>query len=108
MELRFDNLTNEQLDYFVALAEGILEGMPKESKSRYWTLADIGDKMVPDDWRPTVNESQARPIIEREGIWITQDSGRFKATCRQTSASGDTALVAAMRCFVALKYGFQF
>ena len=55
--------------------------------------------------------AQGGPIIERERISINYDaSGRYSQGWRAFSAKmpimlGDTPLIAAMRCYVATKYG---
>ena len=56
---------------------------------------------------PSVNWSQGGPIIEREKITPHADFEEWVAQAWQSNVteSGDTLLVAAMRCYVSLKAG---
>ena len=58
---------------------------------------------------PSTNWSLAGPIIEREGISLqdpcTSDIDAWRGFCGGSQQYGPTALVAAMRCYVASKLG---
>lgn len=94
MKIKTSKLIGEQLDWAVAKAKGWSTHLP-------WD-----DRCVPStDW------SQGGPIIEREEIatrptrfgWeaVTEQSDYY-SVCR---LFGPTALIAAMRCYVASKLG---
>ena len=91
-------------------AVGVCEGMPPN-------YFDADDKAFTDDegmlFCPSTNWSQGGPIIEREKI--TLNTTHFPNTSNVTwvarhpnvlfSYFGETALIAAMRCYVASKFG---
>ena len=102
------------LDHFVAVALG-------------WKIVNWGDKAVwvqasgegrfrcnVADWHPSTNPAQAWPIIEREGITTSRtvhgfwEAYRRPAGLQEFYQVADTALIAAMRCFVASKLGEEF
>ena len=96
-------LTGVSLDWAVAMAEGLVNG----------DNLDIGfiRKM---GFTPSTNWAQGGPIIEREGINLDhyakypQWSAWTPAPeCEsgETQAFGPAPLIAAMRCYVALKLG---
>lgn len=104
-------LIGEDLDYWVAKAEGIAEVeiiggrceavLPGEDGEEYWT-----------EYRPSLSWATAGPIIEREGIGLKSPScigdwGVWAAWERGAvdGETGPTPLVAAMRAYVASKYG---
>lgn len=96
------------LDWLVAKAEGKKPGYE-------YTLFDpiifVGD----DEYGPSTNWSQGGPIIERECINLTYRHPNFTGLWTAFNDDwdddkngvncGDTPLVAAMRCFVAVKLG---
>ena len=60
----------------------------------------------PEDYSPSTNWAQGGPIIEREEIAILLEYPKsWWATDGDTRSSGDTPLIAAMRCYVASKLG---
>lgn len=103
-------LSDTQLDYWVAKAEGI--EVKYSSAGEYWRIEG-----EPDDrqWLPHRDWAQAGPIMEREGIgffraatpdaaqvdepWVASDAQESFIYC------GTTPLVAAMRAYVASKFG---
>lgn len=111
--IQTSELTGAALDWAVAKCEGLevyfddgvvcLKGQPFDNNSHYWL--------------PTQNWDQGGPIIEREEIgtkrnapcsvgheWETRGSITAKgAGCR--FAYGPTPLIAAMRCYVASRFG---
>jgi hypothetical protein len=58
-------------------------------------------------YSPSTNWTQGGPIIERERIAIKpfKDGGEWLAKLRTHQHDGPTALIAAMRCFVASRLG---
>jgi len=60
-----------------------------------------------DGWvfTPTTDWAQGGPIIEREGLAVWKNNGYWEAEAASNWAKGDTALIAAMRCYVASKMG---
>ena len=88
--MKTNELTGVALDWAVAKCEGLLHD----------------DGTVSDYWQPSELWEQAGPIIEREMIDIVclpTKQGGF--VWRTFYADGPTALVAAMRCYVASKLG---
>ncbi|WP_194725196.1 phage protein NinX family protein [Noviherbaspirillum malthae] len=105
------DLENVQLDHWVAKAEGI--EVKYTHAGEYWRVMDEPTEI---QWIPHKDWTQGGPIIEREGIgfyrapspdqpdygdepWIASDA-RDTYTYR-----GSTPLIAAMRVYVASKYG---
>jgi hypothetical protein len=109
------------LDAAVAMAEGYASpaAVPLELRGEYWDEAmDTGGHF---DWRPSDLWNQGGPIIERKRINLIVDGqgsrAGFDLTDRMVDASGtieldlqdeqrgSTPLIAAMRAYVASKYG---
>ena len=108
MKLKTTELQRSALDWAVAKCEFNEPHYEPDDWLVYVTERDSDD----DGWifKPSTNWSQGGPIIERERIstqttedyWyadLTTESGAF------IQLVGDTALVAAMRCYVASKLG---
>ena len=100
--MKTSELTGNALDWAVAKCEGIGLG-PRGSVVYYFE----GD---PAMWQPSSNWKQGGPIIEREMIeigahepegfeWVARDYWR------ETTMTGPTPLIAAMRAYVASKLG---
>ena len=97
------NLSGKSLDYAVAMCEGLDNFSSIPSIKFYYNPST--------DWR------SGGEIIEREGLsikylTITDDTFRWAATQKPTikqitpkACYGETALIAAMRCYVASKHG---
>jgi hypothetical protein len=72
---------------------------------RQYDFTSFQDYAPHRDWR------QGGPILEREDIWPSRYYGAaegkkvYQATLRHTYMQGPTPLIAAMRCYVASKYG---
>ncbi len=107
MKIKVAELEGAKLDFFVAKAEGrevYLHGGNcfLRGGQRDWHANPMGYYSPSTEW------SQGGPIIEREGITIcpahpkgwsaTIDDERWEDDCA-------TPLIAAMRCFVASKFG---
>ncbi|PLC06392.1 hypothetical protein CY658_04985 [Variovorax sp. RO1] len=121
--MKTSELTGAQLDYWVAKAEGHRVRLVGELVVFYEGGDDSGlkERRGPE-FSPSTDWSDGGPIIEREriGVWSGVDpysgksadalwfsegsgtsSGRAKAT-------GPSSLVAAMRAYVASKFGEDF
>jgi hypothetical protein len=110
MKIKTSELTGAALDWAVAKCEG-----PNSMASCYY------DEDVPlcleewpeSLWEPSTNWAQGGPIIEREGVTLTQydDYPNWSATLyatdynEHTHVTAPTPLIAAMRCYVASKLG---
>lgn len=96
MKIKTFDLIGRPLDWAVAKCEGINQNVPDNPVDRPMSYT----------YRPSTEWAQGGPIIEREGISVTQFGGAWKAsTLRQPAVLGPTHLVAAMRVYVASKLG---
>ena len=111
--LQTKHLTGRALDYAVAVAEGgtdfLFDGIT-------WGFKLGGaTKVLAKGWSPSMSYSpstdwsQGGPIIEREKINLETrddpDGFYWVALVPNHRGDGPTALIAAMRCFVASKLG---
>ena len=98
--MKTSELTGAALDWAVAKCEGIGLG-PRGSVVYYF-------EGEPAMWQPSTDWSQGGPIIEREGVSL-EYSAQPEKWCACIMADqevyGPTALIAAMRCYVASKLG---
>lgn len=93
--MKVSELTGPELDRWAALAHGM--------------------KLYHDTWQPSRNWAQGGPLIEQERISINQDLDQHLGNDHIAFAHmpgkvwegcfGATPLEAAMRCFVASKFG---
>lgn len=119
MKIKADGLIGAALDWAIATCLGRTIkldpmgfgcGTPEGS---YWIWEDQeSNSQKTCYWRigggysPSSIWDQGGPIIEREGISVTQFGGAWKAsTLRQPAVLGPTHLIAAMRCYVASVMG---
>lgn len=94
--MKTSELTGVALDWAVAKCEG------------YETLMQKGRLNNTDNgWSPSTNWAQGGPIIEREriridprGVWCAAHD-----SCEWTYYTGETPLIAAMRCYVVSQLG---
>jgi len=96
MKIKTNELNGVQLDWAVAKAD--------EQPHRIVS----GLLFIPggDNWNPSSNWAQGGPIIEREQIALfLNGDDEWTAEDGWHRASGETPLVAAMRCYVANKLG---
>lgn len=120
--MKTSELTGALLDYWVAKAIGLqpilIEGA---AVSLVGAACDIGflGPNAEKAWRPSVDWSQGGPLIERERIWLSDGEGTYEkyvwvASCpphvdfsngRGLVQEGPTPLIAAMRAYVASKFG---
>ncbi|RQV20651.1 DUF2591 domain-containing protein [Burkholderia cenocepacia] len=128
--MRVSDLTGAQLDYWVARADGCVAGAAKEGgraldgtcEPVVFTTSNgtlrVAKKGSVIDWAPSTDWAQAGPIIEREGIILRPFSDgawgaayEFDMDARggvfymSGSQEGATPLIAAMRAYVASKFG---
>jgi len=110
MKLKTSELTGEALDWAVAKCEG--GGAAYVNTHSRGEVLMLSDDIHPwsrgDTWGPSYNWSQGGPIIEREGITIEYEGDPQKwCACIMADQEvyGPTALIAAMRCYVAFKFG---
>ena len=112
MKIKTQDLTDLALNWAVAKADGT----PIYRSGKTLTRMDTAHLIV--YWQPTIDWSQAGPIIERECIAIRASGACSVApknpdywvaeildTREIFTQYGPTPLVAAMRCYVASKMG---
>jgi hypothetical protein len=106
MIMNTNELTGAKLDYWVAKAEGLspqlhIEGKYPNGRTVFHDYVDAGTGAI---YAPSSKWGQGGPIIEREKITINPKwfAGNWDETVWMP---GDTILQAAMRCFVASKFG---
>ncbi len=119
--MKTSELENEFLDYWTARAdkETVIIEHDQNSFAMVYRNGDffgyIGGDHVPQ-YAPAYDWSQGGPIIEREGIFLTRTScmTEWRAMAAGTREEnnaifhmgyGRTPLIAAMRAFVASKFG---
>lgn len=118
--MKVSELEGALLDYWVARAEGIplteveLDRgaicrvyLPDEARRDY--LGCVGD-IIPGEWvyyQPSVWWHNAGPIIERERIMLSHwPDGRWRGyIADKCDLAGPTPLTAAMRAYVANRFG---
>ncbi|MDE1182324.1 phage protein NinX family protein [Paraburkholderia sp.] len=130
--MRVAELQGALLDYWIARADGFVDGSTREAADaldglgapRVFKTVNGDLRVAKKDqirpWQPSADWAQAGPIIERERIeivpWnepphITEDwrARTFSSIADGMHSSrewkGSTALVAAMRAYVASKFG---
>jgi hypothetical protein len=104
--MKTSELTGAALDWAVAKCEG-----PNSVAACYYdedNLPMCRDEAPHMEWEPSSNWAQGGPIIEREAITV-EYTGDPDTWCACIMADqevyGQTALIAAMRCYVASKLG---
>jgi hypothetical protein len=110
--MKTSELNGRALAYAVGLAENCyMETWHTKSVA---ILFPGAPRAVP--WNPHTDWAQGGPIIEREGIELKRGVGKpilwaafaydwFNNVRRSTGKTGETALIAAMRCYVSSKLG---
>ena len=110
--MRTSELTGALLDYWVARAEGFTAEIKSPAQgvhARCWTLDEEGRAGF--GWHPSTSWAQGGPIIEREviGFGIPISDLGYQAFLYKEGqpvvAWGKTHLIAAMRAYVASKFG---
>ena len=88
MKVKTSELSGAQLDLAVGQAQGLAV---VESFGPLWRA----------EFAPSIQWAQGGPIIEQEGIALGQTGDGWEATCDgAVYISGQTPLIAAMRCYV--------
>jgi len=99
--MKTSELTGAALDWAVAKCEGASVSIRSGGAM---TIDGAGDW-----WNPSLDWAQSGPIIEREGISLEfRPMGsmfEWVAFCGEEFEGGETALIAAMRCYVASRLG---
>ena len=119
-------LTGPALDWAVAKCKGYAAGVWAEDEKVFVVQKPSGGIWMLQGgsclnwlrygrWNPAEDWEQGGPIIEREGMTVTDrrhlrpavfDSERWRAeTAKYVEGYGPTPLIAAMRCYVASKLG---
>lgn len=110
--MQVEKLEGAELDAWVAKAEGLeLRPHAMSRTSLWWYRGPLAVQHV-DYFRPSVNWQQAGPIIERERITVqASQAGDWRAYMSNgvyadaIQSRGDSPLIAAMRAYVASKFG---
>lgn len=106
---RVSDLVGTELDYWVAIANGwqfTLGGANGDEPA--WLLSDGKSRIAQSNYTPTTDWGQAGPIIERLKIELGPSSKfdlwfacvKIETTGRYYLGYGESALLAAMRCYV--------
>lgn len=105
---KVSDLEGAELDYWVAKAHGWKSDpdfLDSALDQGYWTADGIFEPK--HEWKPSIDWSQGGPIIEREKIQLEIIHGEWGALIDVDAwpKYGPTPLIAAMRAFVASKFG---
>lgn len=116
--MKVSELSGAMLDYWAARADGVPHDalcFVGGNKPNWWEACSI---MGGGMFRPSTKWEQGGPIIEREGIAVLmgENQDMFPGWCafvgrvgpsdfEEDWIMGETALIAAMRAYVASKYG---
>ena len=103
MKIFTKDLIGRDLDWAVERANGTFWSANGYFIFRHAGCGPNGYASSAPQWRYSTDWSQGGPILERERIWVCAHSrGGWFAEMRGRS-EGPTPLIAAMRCYVALK-----
>jgi hypothetical protein len=116
MKLKTSDLTGVALDWAVAKCKGVEQSMELNRAGSlsfdaglHPCIADVCKPGRYQIYSPSTNWSQGGPIIGWEKICLehatTEGNSRWAATGYLAEEYGPTPLVAAMRCYVAIKLG---
>jgi hypothetical protein len=108
VKIKTANLIGAQLDWAVAKCEGyVAHGEVRADKRRVLIPHPDGGGQP---FRPSTDWAQGGPIIEREKI----DLDFYKTDCEASmrgdaffKSTGPTPLIAAMRCYVSSRLGYE-
>lgn len=94
--MKTSELTGAALDWAVAKCEGVRINPLTREGQRFLRLHSY-----------STNWAQGGPIIKREKIagYFSQDASVWVADCEEYRSTGQTPLIAAMRCYVVNKLG---
>ena len=104
--MKTNELTDAALDWAVTMAEWIGHQFVKEDR---FLKIFMHQNHTGQGYCHSRDWAQAGPIIEREGIQLARVEGGWEAwiDADEVFCQGPTALVAAMRCFVASRLGYD-
>lgn len=103
--MKVSELTGPALDWAVAKCEGLAPEITEHRTVEGAFQVLVGNRLV---YPPSINWAQGGPIIEREiDFYEKLPTGIFCADIHKTLTRqfGPTSLIAAMRCYVASKFG---
>jgi hypothetical protein len=106
MKVKTSELQGAALDWAVASCEG--RGIEFEDPKDPWLTLDGLAHQPLHSYTPSTDWTQGGPIIEREKIALSYDTGRFGWVASFYDGDdvfGGTPLIAAMRCYVASQMG---
>jgi hypothetical protein len=107
MKIKTSELTGAALDWAVAECAGLI------TRCHVWFIGQQGfvhdDAGIPVIYSPSTNWAQGGPIIEREKIRLEPcvEPDGWGGWMGRASWYGETPLIAAMRCYVASKLGYE-
>jgi len=102
--MKTSELTGLQLDYAVALIEGQVKYGAEDFREQRKHTVESGEYV----YRYSTSWAQGGPIIEREGICLVLNQHRnwdVHLDNVNFFETGETPLIAAMRCYVTSKLG---
>lgn len=115
------DLQGAALDWAVAKAEGAKITAEGVSPDDFWLEFDEAPSTFLHSYQPSADWSQGGPLFEREHIELRHNSSEYEHVWyaskwlpvpppyntkqQRPTMQGDTALIAAMRCYVASKLG---
>jgi hypothetical protein len=114
MEVNTSELIGNALDWAVATARELEVRIDGDSIQAWLLDKTSGDPLVLVYYRPSKNWSQGGPIIEQEKMTVGLCIGDTQWAADiyegsgleiRASKTGPTPLIAAMRCYVASKFG---
>lgn len=112
--MKVSELSGTLLDYWVARAEGNLTSQstsPSDSMvEHYGAGGEIDGRSPLSSWAPSENWDTGGPLIERERIGVLPCGREWRAWASEDmdpSGTGETPLIAAMRAYVASKFGTE-
>ena len=105
-KIKVATLTGALLDYWAGKVDGRAVYIHKNHCSVFASY-QAAEAIPGGDYSPSTDWSQGGPIIEREDIWLSQENGLWAASCypHVEVQEATTLLIAAMRCYVASKFG---
>ena len=107
MQVKTSELNGNALDWAVAKCLNITPIAVKKKYSEGYILYSLPASTVPLEY--SSKWAQGGPIIDRECIWLTHhDAAKMHGAHKGDDVwfqKGSTPLIAAMRCYVASKFG---
>jgi len=97
-QIKVSEATGPALDWLIAICEG-------HKPATLVGLVCIDGAYHEDGYSPSTDWAQGGPIKEAHQINTTYCNGHVEATFKGHYGQGPTELIAAMRCYVASKFG---